>query len=132
VPAAYRITSDRNYLDAMVRYTKWIMANEPHERPFKAFGIQAANVLDIGQEAGLDFSDWVLDHVQKHCPNLQVSGSGDPRADGGFRGEDEREGIAVPPQARFMQRDPDFALRIFDYTPLPTGKCGSAAGSRHA
>lgn len=34
------------------------------------------------------------------------------------RCEFEREGIVVPPQARFMQRDPDFALRIFDYTPL--------------
>ncbi len=38
------------------------------------------------------------------------------------RCEFEREGIVVPPQARFMQRDPDFALRIFDYTPLPVDK----------
>lgn len=38
------------------------------------------------------------------------------------RCEFEREGIVVPPQARFMQRDPDFALRIFDYTPLPIEK----------
>ena len=32
------------------------------------------------------------------------------------RCEFEREGIVVPPEARFMQRDPDFALRIFDHT----------------
>lgn len=38
------------------------------------------------------------------------------------RCEFEREGIVVPPQARFMQRDPDFALRIFDYTPLQVDK----------
>jgi mannose-6-phosphate isomerase len=38
------------------------------------------------------------------------------------RCEFEREGIVVPPQARFMQRDPDFALRIFDYSPLPVDK----------
>ncbi len=95
VLAAYRITGDRKYLDAMVRYAKWIMANEPHERPFNAFGIQAANVLDIAQEAGLDFSEWVLDHVQKHCLDLQVSGTGDPRADGGFRGEDEEGNAGV-------------------------------------
>jgi len=35
------------------------------------------------------------------------------------RCEFEREGIVVPPEARFMGRDPDFALQIFDFTPLP-------------
>ena len=34
------------------------------------------------------------------------------------RCEFEREGIIVPPQARFMGRDVDFCLDIFDYTPL--------------
>ncbi len=34
------------------------------------------------------------------------------------RCEFEREGIVVPPEARFMGRDPDFAMQIFDYTPL--------------
>jgi mannose-6-phosphate isomerase len=34
------------------------------------------------------------------------------------RCEFEREGIVVPPAARFMGRDPDFALSVFDYTPL--------------
>jgi len=34
------------------------------------------------------------------------------------RCEFEREGIVLPPPARFMQRDPKFALRIFDHTPL--------------
>lgn len=38
------------------------------------------------------------------------------------RCEFDREGIVVPPQARFMQRDPDFALQIFDYTPLSAVK----------
>ncbi len=33
------------------------------------------------------------------------------------RCEFEREEIVVPPPARFMGRDPDFALRIFDFTP---------------
>lgn len=33
------------------------------------------------------------------------------------RCEFEREGIVVPPAARFMGRDPDFALQIFDFTP---------------
>lgn len=32
------------------------------------------------------------------------------------RCEFEREGIVVPPEARFMGRDPDFALSIFDLT----------------
>jgi len=34
------------------------------------------------------------------------------------RCEFEREGIVVPPAARFMQRDPDFALKIFDLASL--------------
>jgi mannose-6-phosphate isomerase len=29
-----------------------------------------------------------------------------------------REGIEVPPEARFMNRDPEFALKIFDFTEL--------------
>jgi mannose-6-phosphate isomerase len=35
------------------------------------------------------------------------------------RCEFERDGIAVPPEARFMGRDPDFALRIFDHSAFP-------------
>jgi mannose-6-phosphate isomerase len=34
------------------------------------------------------------------------------------RCEFEREGIVVPPAARFMQKDPAFALQIFDYEEL--------------
>ena len=34
------------------------------------------------------------------------------------RCEFEREGIVVPPPARFMGRDPDLALQIFDHTQL--------------
>lgn len=34
------------------------------------------------------------------------------------RCEHEREGIIVPPAARYMGCEPDFALNIFDYTPL--------------
>ena len=33
------------------------------------------------------------------------------------RCEFEREGIVVPPAARFMGRDPEFALSVFDLTP---------------
>lgn len=41
------------------------------------------------------------------------------------RCEFTREGIVVPPEARFMQRDPDFALRIFDQTPLSADQARS-------
>jgi mannose-6-phosphate isomerase len=34
------------------------------------------------------------------------------------RCEFEREGVVVPPNARFMQSPVDLALQIFDYTPL--------------
>jgi mannose-6-phosphate isomerase len=35
------------------------------------------------------------------------------------RCEFERDGMVVPPEARFMQTSPDLALQIFDYTPWP-------------
>ncbi len=95
VLAAYRITNDRKYLDAMVRYADWTITNEPHERPYNAFGIQAANVFDIGKVAGKDYTPWILDHLKKHCLEMQVSGTGDPKADGGFCGEDEEGNAGI-------------------------------------
>jgi hypothetical protein len=87
--AAYRLTKNKNYLDPMVKYASWIMKNAPIERPYCAFPIQANNVLDIGKEAGVDWTEWVLKHLDKHLLSLQVSGTGDKCADHGFRGEDE-------------------------------------------
>ncbi|MEI8241741.1 MAG: hypothetical protein WCI17_00590 [bacterium] len=86
---AYRATKIKRYLDAMVAYAGWIMKNAPILRPYVAFPIQANNVLDIGKESGHDWTPWVLSHLDKHLLALQVSGTGDPCADGGFRGEDE-------------------------------------------
>lgn len=87
--AAYMATEESRYLDAAVAYADWIRDNEPHERPFCAFPVQANNLLDIGRAAGKDYSDWVLDNLDKHLLSLQVTDSDDPRALGGFRGEDE-------------------------------------------
>jgi hypothetical protein len=95
VLAAYRITGDKKYLDALVRYADWIVVNEPHERPYNAFGVQANNVLDIGKEAGKDYTDWVLEHLQAHCLDMQILDTGDPKADGGFCGEDEEGDAGV-------------------------------------
>jgi hypothetical protein len=95
VLAAYKITGDKKYLDAMVRYADWTIANEPHERPYNAFGIQAANVFDIGKVAGKDYTPWILDNLKKHCLDLQVSGTGDAKADGGFCGEDEEGNAGI-------------------------------------
>ncbi len=89
VEAAYMITRDRRYLDALVRYAEWIQANEPHVLPYNAFGVQAATVFDVGKLAGKDYLPWILDNLRKHCLGLQATGTGDPRAEGGFRGEDE-------------------------------------------
>ncbi len=89
IQAAHEITKEHKYLDALVSYAEWIMANEPHVRPYNAFGVQANNVLDIGRMTGRDYTPWVLDHLKKHCLDLQVLSPRDPRAEGGFRGEDE-------------------------------------------
>lgn len=89
VLAAYMITGDVKYLDAMVAYADWTVHNLPQERPYNAFGIQAANVLDVGRASGMDYTPWVFDNLKTHCLDLQVVGSEDPKAEGGFRGEDE-------------------------------------------
>ena len=90
VLAAYKITGDSKYLDAMVRYADWITAqDEMPVRPFVAFPVQANNVWDIGLVAGKDYTGWIARHVEARSLALQVADTGDPRADGGFRGEDE-------------------------------------------
>ena len=89
VLAAYKATGDRKYLDAMVRYADWIAASPPMDRPYVAYGIQACNLWDIGLVAGKDYSAWILDHLPKHGLALQALDTGDSKADGGFRGEDE-------------------------------------------
>ena len=91
VLAAYEATRESRYIDAAVRYARWIMDNAPSERPFCAFPVQANNVLDIGQASGNDWTDWVLQHLDKRLLDLQVLGGDDPRAEGGFRGEDEED-----------------------------------------
>lgn len=95
VLAAYKVTGNTKYLDAMVRYADWTIANEPHERPYNAFGIQAANVFDIGKVAGKEYLPWILANVKKHCLDLQVQGTGDAKADGGFCGEDEEGNAGI-------------------------------------
>jgi hypothetical protein len=87
---AYEATGQKKYLDAAVAYARWIVSTTPGERPFCVFPVQANNVLDVGKVAGIDFSEWVLDHLQARVLDLQVSDSGDAKADGGFRGEDEQ------------------------------------------
>ena len=108
VLAAYFATRDKRYLDAMVAYADWTVANLPRERPFNAFGVEAANVLDIGRAAGADYTPWVLDHLKPRCLDLQVIGSGDPMADGGFRGEDEEGDRGI------------FGGKSLDYVPTRT------------
>ncbi|KKL71853.1 hypothetical protein LCGC14_2090770, partial [marine sediment metagenome] len=82
VLAAYQATGEARFLDAMVAYARYIMGIEVRDRPFCVFPVRANNVLDIGKVAGLDFSQWVLDHVGKHVLDLQVTEdvSTDPKA----------------------------------------------------
>ncbi|MBL8027853.1 MAG: hypothetical protein JNL74_15635 [Fibrobacteres bacterium] len=87
--AAYRATKNPRYMNAMLAYAKWIMSSKPLERPYAAFPVQANTILDIAKESGNDWTQWVLEHLEKHLLSLQVSGTGDKSADGGFRGEDE-------------------------------------------
>ncbi len=89
--AAHEATGDKKYLDAAVAYMRWIITNTPAERPYCVFPVWANNVLDVGKVSGEDHSDWVLDHLQSRLLDLQVTEaiSADPKALGGFRGEDE-------------------------------------------
>ena len=38
---------------------------------------------------------WILEHVQKHCLDLQVQETGLAKADGGFCGEDEEGNAGI-------------------------------------
>ena len=87
--AAFKATGKLKYLDSMVSYAEWMMKSGPLTRPFCGFPVQASSLLDIGKAAKKDFSPWVLDNLKRYLLDLQVSGSGDPKAEGGFRGEDE-------------------------------------------
>jgi hypothetical protein len=96
VLAAYAITGEKRYLDAMVRYADWTVANEPvGERPYCAFGQQGANVWEIGKVAGKDYTGWIEKHLEAKCFKYQVAGTGEPRADGGFCGEDEEGNAGI-------------------------------------
>lgn len=87
--AAYEATGDRKYLDAASAYVRWIVSAPAIQPPYCVFPVQANNVLDVAAAGGEDHSQWVLDNLDTLL-GLQVQGSGDPRADGGFRGEDEQ------------------------------------------
>ena len=89
VLAAHRVTGDRKYLDAMVRYADWIVGRAPLERPVVGYPLQANNVWDIGRVAGKDYTGWIFEHLARYGLRYQVEGTGDVRADGGFCGEDE-------------------------------------------
>jgi hypothetical protein len=91
VLAAYLYSKDRKYIDAAVRYADWIIKQPIEERPYVAFPVRANTVLDIGKVAGKDYSEWVLDNLQKNLLDYQVVDSGDTVADGGFLGEDEQD-----------------------------------------
>ncbi len=87
---AMEATGKPKYRDAAVAYARWIVTQTPTERPYCVFPVQANHVLDVARQCGADHSEWVLDHLNDRVLALQVTGSGDERADGGFRGEDEQ------------------------------------------
>ena len=89
--SAYMASDDEKYLESVKKYADWILKNGPVQRPFCSFPVQASNLLDIGKVTGDDYSEWVLDSLKEHLLDLQVRDTGDPVADGGFRGEDEED-----------------------------------------
>ncbi len=66
---------------------------------------------------------WVIPGGLPHAigPGLLVLETMEP-TDLVVRCEFEREGLVVPPEARFMGRDPDFALGIFELTSRPVSE----------
>lgn len=87
--AAWEATGDKRYLDAANANVGWIVSAPPVQPPYCVFPLQANNVLDVAAAGGDDHSTWVTDHIDTLLA-LQVTDSGDPKADGGFRGEDEQ------------------------------------------
>jgi hypothetical protein len=59
-------------------------------------------------------------------PAARGSTSPNPASDLVVRCEFEREGVEVPPAARFMQVPVDLALQIFDYSPISVSQVEAA------
>ncbi|MCG3180158.1 MAG: hypothetical protein BIFFINMI_02515 [Phycisphaerae bacterium] len=89
VLAAWLETGDRKYLDSANAYVRWTVSAPAIQPPYCVFPIQANNVLDVAAAGGEDHIDWVLANLPRLLA-LQVAGTGNPLADGGFRGEDEQ------------------------------------------
>lgn len=114
-----------------------ILAARPGTEPYIRLGFQRppspAEWRRIIMEQDINAMDACFDRIPVSVGEVWLVPGGLPHAIGEgvlmlevmeptdlvVRCEFEREGIVVPPQARFMQRDPEFALQIFDYTPLP-------------
>ncbi len=114
-----------------------ILGNRAGCAPYIRLGFQRPPTPDewkrIVFEQDIEAMDACFDKIPVHKGEVWLVPGGLPHAIGEgllvmevmeptdlvVRCEFEREGIVVPPQARFMGRNPDFAMEIFDYTPMP-------------
>jgi hypothetical protein len=86
----YLRTGDRRYLDAAAAFGEWVLAARPPFRWHSAFPAMAVFLADLWRLSGdRDYLDWIAEHIESQLFARQVSGTGDPLADGGIRGEDE-------------------------------------------
>lgn len=86
---AWRVLGERRYLESAVALGDWMTTRRP---PFPCH-VAASNFANLLLELHRltkrgCYLEWVIEHLP-HILALQVRGSGDPEADGAFRGEDE-------------------------------------------
>jgi len=100
--AAHRVTGERKYLDACLRYGDWILAEQELPLPtISGLPSICCFLIELAQASGKGaYRDWAMDALRKHTLPLQVQAGVHPLATGAFRGEDEPVEYYGPKTAR--------------------------------
>jgi hypothetical protein len=93
----YVRTGRRQYLDAALALGEWTLSVAPPFPRHCAFASMAVFLADLWRLTGDgDYLDWIAAHIQGWLFDRQVTDGDDPRARGGFRGEDEPVAGYIP------------------------------------
>jgi rhamnogalacturonyl hydrolase YesR len=100
VLVAYKELGDGKYLDLMLKYGDWMLADPGPLPRFSAAPLWALTLLDLAAVSGEGkYADHAREALAPEFTRLQVTGGDDPVAEGAFRGEDEDPQCYAPPGA---------------------------------
>ncbi|MHC4913957.1 MAG: glycoside hydrolase family protein [Planctomycetota bacterium] len=87
---AHRELGGGEYLDLTLKYGDWMLADPGPVPRHSGPPLMALTLLDLAEVSGeRRYADFAREVLAPRVTGVQVLGSGDPVADGAFRGEDE-------------------------------------------